>query len=97
MRETRISLPELILVAGTRAALGAGIGLLLADRLSQEERRAIGWTLFFVGALTTIPLAFEVLGGGRLSASAQGQEQTTIGSRSEANERFGQREALART
>jgi hypothetical protein len=97
MKETRISLPELILIAGTRAALGAGIGLLLADRLSQEERRAIGWTLFFVGALTTIPLGFEVLGGGRLSASTQWQEQTTTGSRSESNERFGQREALART
>jgi uncharacterized membrane protein len=96
MRETRISLPELILIAGTRAALGAGIGLLLADRLSQEERRAIGWTLFFVGALTTIPLGFEVFGGGRLSASTQWQEQTT-GPRSDINERFGQRESLART
>jgi hypothetical protein len=96
MRETRISLPELILVAGTRAALGAGLGLLLADRFSQQERRAIGWTLFFVGALTTIPLGFEVLGGGRLSTSNRWQEETT-GSRSEANEHFDQREALART
>ena len=97
MRETRISLPELILIAGTRAALGAGIGLLLADRLSEEQRRAIGWTLFFVGALTTIPLGFEVLGGGRLSASTQWQEQATTGPRSEVNERLGQREALAPT
>jgi hypothetical protein len=62
MRETRITLPELVLVAGTRAALGAGLGLLLADRLSADQRRAIGWTLFLVGALSTIPLAFEVLG-----------------------------------
>jgi hypothetical protein len=36
MRETRITLPELVLVAGTRAALGAGLGLLLADRLSAD-------------------------------------------------------------
>jgi hypothetical protein len=97
MKETRISLPELILIAGTRAALGAGIGLLVADRLSAEQRRAIGWTLFFVGALTTIPLGFEILGGGRLSASTQWQEQLPTESRSEANERSGQREALART
>jgi hypothetical protein len=96
MRETRISLPELFLVAGTRAALGAGLGLLLADRLSAEQRRAIGWTLFFVGVISTVPLGFEVLGGGRLSASAHWQEQTT-GSRSEEDERFSQRESLART
>jgi hypothetical protein len=69
MRETRISLPELALIAGTRAALGAGIGLLLADRLSTEQRQAIGWTLVAVGALTTIPLAAEVLGSGRVAES----------------------------
>jgi hypothetical protein len=33
MREASITLPELGLIAGTRAALGAGLGLLLADRL----------------------------------------------------------------
>jgi hypothetical protein len=68
MRETRITVPELALIAGTRAALGAGLGLLLADRLSEEQRRAIGWTLFLVGALSTVPLALEVFGGDRLSA-----------------------------
>jgi hypothetical protein len=70
MRETRISLPELGLVAGTRVALGAGLGLLLAGRLTEEQRRAAGITLLVVGALTTIPLALEVLGGGRLSSTA---------------------------
>jgi hypothetical protein len=67
MRETHITLPELALVAGTRAALGAGVGLLLSDRLSAEQRRAVGWTLLIIGALTTIPLGFEVFGGGRMS------------------------------
>jgi len=65
MRETRVTLPELGLIAGTRGALGAGIGLLLADHLSDEQRRAVGWTLFLVGAISTVPLAFEVLNGGR--------------------------------
>lgn len=69
MRETPVTLPELGLVAGTRAALGAGIGLLLADRLTAEQRRAVGWTLLLVGAATTIPLAFEVLGKLRPSPS----------------------------
>jgi len=65
MRETRISLPELALVAGTRGMLGAGLGLVLADRLPEAQRKAIGWTLLLIGAVTTIPLAFEVLGSGR--------------------------------
>src|SRR5437762_9414270 len=77
MRKTQITLPELALVAGTRAALGGGLGLLLADRLSAEQRRAVGWTLFLVGVLSTIPLALEVFGGRsfRLSAHSKRPEQ----------------------
>ena len=67
MREARVSLPELALIGGTRAMLGAGLGLLLADRLPEDQRRAVGWTLFLIGGLSTIPLAFEVLGRARLS------------------------------
>ena len=65
MRETRLTLPELALIAGTRVALGAGLGLLLADRLPDDRRKAIGWTLVLVGAVSTIPLAIEVLGKSR--------------------------------
>jgi hypothetical protein len=60
--ETKISLPELGLVGGTRAVLGLGLGLLLAGRMSDEKRRAVGWSLFLVGALSTVPLAFDILG-----------------------------------
>ncbi|GFE56472.1 hypothetical protein [Geobacter sp. AOG1] len=62
MRETRLTLPELALIAGTRGALGAGVALLVADRLSAEQRRSVGWTLFLVGAISTVPLAIEVFG-----------------------------------
>jgi len=72
MRETTISLPELALVAGTRVLLGAGIGLLLADRLPEDRRRSVGWTLMLVGAMTTVPLAFDVLGRSR-SADRSGR------------------------
>jgi uncharacterized membrane protein YfcA len=61
MRERRITVPELGMIAGTRALLGAGIGLLVADRLAPETRRAVGWTLIAIGAISTIPLAAEVL------------------------------------
>ena len=69
MRETTLTLPELALIAGTRAALGAGLGLLLADRLSSSQRRAVGWALVLVGAVSTVPLAVEVLGKSRPSES----------------------------
>jgi hypothetical protein len=57
MPETHITLPEIGLIGATRAALGVGLGFLLADHLPAEQRRAVGWTLFLVGALSTIPLA----------------------------------------
>src|SRR5437867_2785824 len=62
MRERQINLPTIGLIAGTRVALGIGLGLILADRFSLEQRRAAGWALVAVGALTTIPLVAEVLG-----------------------------------
>ena len=65
MRETRVTLPELALVAITRAAGGAGLALLLGDRISAESRKALGWGLLLLGAATTIPLAAEVLGKSR--------------------------------
>jgi len=62
MLEQRVTLPELALLAGTRAVLGAGLGLLFAGRLNDDQRRAAGWTLFVVGALSTVPLAIDLLG-----------------------------------
>jgi hypothetical protein len=74
MRETHLSLPELGLVAITRAAAEAGIALLLADRLSADQRRALGWGPFLLGALTTIPLAAEVLGKSRPTTAGRCEE-----------------------
>jgi len=62
MQEKVLTIPELILIAGTRVALGVGIGLLLADKLTDHERRAAGWALVCIGALTTVPLVMDVLG-----------------------------------
>ena len=62
MRGVPIPLPELALIAGTRAALGAGIGLLLADHLEPGPRRAIGFSLVAIGLASTVPLAVDVLG-----------------------------------
>jgi hypothetical protein len=61
MKDRIIPLPELALIAATRAITGAGLGLLLADRLDGQRRRTLGWALLAVGALSTIPLAADVL------------------------------------
>jgi hypothetical protein len=74
-----VTLPELALVAGTRMALGAGIGLLVAERLNDDQRRAVGWTLFAVGALTTVPLAAEVLFRREQSSGAETPRQYSPG------------------
>jgi hypothetical protein len=63
-----LSFPEMAMVVGTRAFLGAGVGLLAAGLLPEEQRKVIGWTLVGIGALTTIPLAFEVLGKREISS-----------------------------
>jgi len=60
MKPKEVTVPELALIAGTRGMLGAGIGLLLSGKLSREQRRAVGWTLVTVGAVTTIPLVIGV-------------------------------------
>ena len=61
MKKSELTLPEIGLIAGTRAMLGAGAGLLLADRLNDDQRKKIGWTLLIIGAISTIPLAIDVL------------------------------------
>ena len=61
MKKTELTIPEVALIGGTRGMLGAGAALLLADKLSADERKAVGWTLFLIGALSTIPLAMNVL------------------------------------
>jgi hypothetical protein len=63
MKEKTVTLPLLGLIAGTRVALGIGIGFLLADKLDDDRRRGAGLALLIVGALTTVPLAMTVLGG----------------------------------
>lgn len=61
VKTSALTLPEIGLIGGTRALLGAGAALLLADRFNLSQRKAIGWTLLLVGAATTLPLLMNVL------------------------------------
>ena len=56
-----MTLPQIALIAATRGMLGAGIGLLLAGRLKNDQRQAVGWTLVGVGLVTTVPLLLGVI------------------------------------
>jgi len=60
--EKRLNLSDIILIAMTRGMLGAGIGLLAAGKMSEDQRRAVGRTLVLVGAVTTLPLVWRVFG-----------------------------------
>ena len=65
MKKITLPLPELALIVGTRALLGGGIAILLTDNMDRSQRRVLGWTLALVGAVTTIPLAMELLAENR--------------------------------
>ena len=43
------------------AGTGIGLGLLISDRLNEDQRKAAGWALLAVGVLTTIPIVKGVL------------------------------------
>ena len=60
--ERKLTLAEIILIAGTRVALGVGIGLLVSSRLNDDQKKAAGLALALIGGLTTIPLAIGVIG-----------------------------------
>jgi len=60
MKSTEITLPGLALIAGTRGMLGAGAALLVSSKLNNDQRKAVGWTLFLIGLISTVPLAIDV-------------------------------------
>ncbi len=82
MRQMTVTPPDIILIAGTRVALGIGVGLLISTKLRDDARRAAGIALLAVGALTTLPLVLKLRSaspgdGARRSAGAWEQRQTT--------------------
>ena len=56
-----LRIPEIGFIAGTRAAFGAGLGLLLADKLNRGQRKRVGWILLTIGAVTSVPIIVNVL------------------------------------
>jgi hypothetical protein len=57
-----VTVPEIVLIAATRGAIGFGAGLLLASKFKREHRKMLGWTLFVSGLASTIPIAMRIFG-----------------------------------
>ena len=80
MHTKTLTLPELGFIIATRAALGAGVALLIGDKLSASARRAVGFTLAGIGAVTTIPAAMVLFGKRpQFASSAVSQDDKLIG------------------
>ena len=77
LKERHITIPELILIGGTRAAIGLGVGLLLKDKLNKDQRRGAGLALLILGGLSTVPLALEIFSSkeGKTEEGNNGKER----------------------
>lgn len=76
-RTIDLSVPELAFVAATRGIAGAGIGLLASSYLSLPARKATGWTLLAIGALTTVPIAVAIYARRRRREELPGPDSGT--------------------
>jgi hypothetical protein len=60
VKRVELPVPEIGILAVTRAMLGAGVGLMVAEKLSERQRKVMGRTLFLIGVLSTIPLVKDI-------------------------------------
>lgn len=65
MKRLPLAIPEIALISVTRAALGAGVGFLLGQKLNNKSRRAVGWSLVAVGLVTTVPILAQLFSSRR--------------------------------
>lgn len=56
MQKRTLSIPERIVIAGTRVALGFGLGLWLSRRLRRDPRTASANGLLAVNVINTFPI-----------------------------------------
>jgi len=64
MKTKNLTVPELMFIISTRAALAAGAALLVSNKLNKNTRRRAGLALMGIGGVTTIP-ALRIFFGGK--------------------------------
>jgi len=74
LRKPDLTFPELMFAIGTRAILGAGIGLLLSLKLDPGQRKILGLAFVIIGAVTTVPAATAITRALRDQRDAQHAE-----------------------
>ena len=79
MRNITLPLPQFGFVVATRAALAAGIALMVSDRVPQARRRTVGLALVGIGAISTIPAAMWVSRNVRRSRSTIHGDSRLVG------------------
>jgi hypothetical protein len=79
MKRVPLSVPELAIISGTRAALGMGIGLLIADRLTAERRKGVGVALLGVGLISTVPILAGLASAMRAIPESRTDEEGAAG------------------
>ncbi len=57
MKKRKLSTPQMMFIIATRAALAAGVALLVSPRLKPSTRRVTGLALAGLGGVTTLPAA----------------------------------------
>jgi hypothetical protein len=83
MKSVVLNIPTFAFIVSTRAALAAGVGLLVSEKFSAPRRRTIGAALVAVGAVTTIPAVISVarsIGRSRQRSSVN-RDERLIGAR----------------
>jgi hypothetical protein len=68
MKRLELNVPTFGFAVATRAMIGAGLGLLLSDRIARKRRRAIGFTLLGIGAASTVPVVRALIRGRKETA-----------------------------
>ena len=68
MKTHPVTLLQLAILTGTRAAAGGGLALFISDKGSSGQRKALGWSLVGAGSLTYLMLVLDQLARNKKTA-----------------------------
>ena len=61
MKQVTVPVAEIGMIVATRIMFAAGVLLLVADRISEKRRKEVAVPLILIGALSTAPLAMDMI------------------------------------